>query len=139
MSKTRVVLDTNVIISSLLFGGRPRELFQLVLKRKIVAVSSDVLLTELFETLTQKFVYPSEQLRLLERKIKKYLVIVSPKTQLHVVKDIPDNRVLEAAVEGECHFIVTGDKELLALGLFRNTRIVTIAQFLHNFEREDLL
>jgi putative PIN family toxin of toxin-antitoxin system len=136
MNKTRVVLDTNVIISSLLFGGSPRKLFQLVLKRRIVAVSSGFLLTELFETLTQKFAYPSEQLRLFERKIKKYFLIVRPKTQLHVVKDMPDNRVLEAAVEGECDYIVTGDKELLSLGVFRSILIVTIAQFLPNFQRE---
>lgn len=130
MSQTRVVLDTNVIISSLLFGGRPRDLFQLVLERKIVAISSDFLLTELFGILTQKFAYPSEQLRLLERKIKKYLLVVRPKVQLFAVKGAPDNRVLEAAVEGKCRFIVTGDKELLALGVFQNIHIVTISQFL---------
>lgn len=134
MSKSRVVLDTNVIISSLLFGGRPRELFQLVLDRKIVAVTSDMLLTELFGILTQKFAYSTEQISLFERKFRKYLLMVSPKVQLHVVKDSPDNRVLEAACEGECDFIVTGDKELLALKKFQNTQVVTIVQFLSDFE-----
>lgn len=134
MSKTCVVLDTNVVVSSLLFGGNPRKLFQLVLKRRIVAVSSSFLLTELFETLTQKFSYPPEQLRLLERKMKKYFLVVSPKNQFHVVKDMPDNRVLEAAVEGKCDYIVTGDKELLSLGIFQSILIVTITQFLRDFQ-----
>lgn len=57
--------------------------------------------------------------------------IVQPKVALDVVKDSPDNRVIEAAVEGRCSFIITGDKELLELKTFRKIKIVTVREFLH--------
>jgi predicted nucleic acid-binding protein len=46
------------------------------------------------------------------------------------LKDEPDNRVLECAVEGLCEYIVTGDKALLALNMYQNVRIVTVETFL---------
>jgi predicted nucleic acid-binding protein len=62
------------------------------------------------------------------RRIASY---VSPDTTLDVVKEDPDdNRILECAVEAESDFIVTGDKHLLRMGVFRQLRIVTPAEFL---------
>lgn len=54
------------------------------------------------------------------------------------IRDEDDNRVLEAAIEGKCNFIVTGDKDLLELGKYKRSlrlrlkkiQILTPAQFL---------
>ena len=55
--------------------------------------------------------------------------VVAPKRRLHVVKDDPDNRILECAVAGRAEAIVTGDKTLLALRLFRKTRIQSLREY----------
>ncbi len=56
---------------------------------------------------------------------------VQPGEHLDVVKSDPDdNRVLEAAIAGEADYIVTGDRDLLDLVVFRGVRIVTPAQFI---------
>jgi putative PIN family toxin of toxin-antitoxin system len=55
---------------------------------------------------------------------------VRPRARLRVVADDPDNRILECAVAGHADAIVTGDRALLALGTFRNIRLLTLAGYL---------
>lgn len=126
----RVVLDTNVIISAILFGGKPREILSLVGKKNIISVTSAPLIAELLDVLVKKFRFPVAKIRLVEKKIKKLSVLVYPKEHIDRLDDEPDNRVLEAAVEGKCDVIVTGDRELLHLSIYRDIRIVTPEQFL---------
>ncbi|PIU03254.1 putative toxin-antitoxin system toxin component, PIN family [Candidatus Shapirobacteria bacterium CG08_land_8_20_14_0_20_39_18] len=127
----KVVLDTNILISALLFGGKPRQILKLVLDRQIKAVTSLVLLAELSDVLIKKFDFSLEKTSLFEHKIKKYFEIVYPTQAINILKDTPDNRVLEAAIAGECQIIVTGDKELLELKEYKEIIISTADQFLN--------
>jgi len=126
----KVTLDTNIIISGLGFGGKPREILHLILDDKIKAVTSPILLVELEDVITKKFQKLTYSIELVNKQIKRKFKIVKPKITLFVVKDEPDNRVLEAAIEGDCKYIVTGDKELLRLKSYQDVRIVTADQFL---------
>lgn len=126
----RVLLDTNIIVSALVFGGKPSQILSLALERKIHVVTSAVLLAELVDVVNKKFPLSREDLRLFEKQAKKTFEIVNPKKQTNVLKDSADNRVLEAALEGSCDYIVTGDKELLDLKSFKDTKIITPAEFL---------
>ena len=56
--------------------------------------------------------------------------IVATKQRLQLLKDDPDNRILECAVAGRADLIVTGDRELLALKEFEGTRIVSLRAYL---------
>ena len=130
-SPTRVVLDTNVLVSAIIYGGKPKEILSLVFDKTLTAITSPVLLAELVDVLGKKFAMRSNDVLLVEQEIKKHFVLVYPKQTIDVLEnDPPDNRVLEAAVEGICGFIVTGDKELLGLKFFMNTKITTPDQFL---------
>jgi putative PIN family toxin of toxin-antitoxin system len=126
----KVVIDTNVLISAFLFGGKPRQILQLVLNKEIEGITSLILLAELLDVLAKKFNFPQGKLRLIDGKIKKSFRVVYPTKHLRILKDEADNRVLEAAFEGECNFIVTGDQELLELGRHRSIQIITVDQFL---------
>lgn len=126
----RVLLDTNIMVSALVFGGKPFQILSLALERKIQVVTSAVLLAELMDVVNKKFPLSRKDLRLFEKQAKKTFEVVDPKESLHVLKDDSDNRVLEAAVEGNCRCIVTGDKELLELKPYRDIKIVTPAEFL---------
>jgi putative PIN family toxin of toxin-antitoxin system len=64
-------------------------------------------------------------------QVRRLCVIVSPDETIDVVADISDNRVLEAAVEGKCEVIITGDTDLLTIKRYRTIRIVTPDEFLH--------
>lgn len=126
----KIVLDTNILISAFGFGGKPREIFLLTLKKKIQGVISIVLLAELNEVIFKKFPKLEPQLLSIEKQIKDKFLVVKPGKTLNIVKDEDDNRVLEAALEANCHYIITGDKELLDLRSFRGIKIITADQFL---------
>lgn len=126
----KVVLDTNVLISAFAFGGKPQEIFLLVIEGKLQGVTSRVLLAEFLDVVSKKFPIKKEELSFTEQQIKEKFIFVQPKKALHIVRDEDDNRVIEAAIEGGCDYIITGDKELLELGIFRKIRIITSDQFL---------
>ena len=128
--KVRVLLDTNILISALGFCGLPRKVLLLALEKKVQAVTSPILQAELREVISKKFPKLSPSLTAVEKIIKKSFRVVQPRMTVNVLRDTDDNRVLEAALEGKCSYIITGDKELLELALFENIEILTVNKFL---------
>lgn len=129
----KVILDTNIIISAIGFGGKPREIFLRVLSKKVIAVSSSILLAELEEVVTKKFPRLQYEFHRVNRRIRRIFTIVQPRLPLNILKDEDDNRVLEAAIEGKCDYIITGDKELLALKSFKGISVLTAERFLKDY------
>ena len=125
----RVVLDTNVIVSGILFGGVPERILESVYARAVAAVTSPALTEELLRTLRQKFSFGDEAFAVVQKKMSRAFTVVIPQEQLHVLADEADNRVLEAAVEGACELIVTGDKQFLDIGMFGDISIVSPRAF----------
>lgn len=126
----KVVLDTNLIISALIFGGKPQQVYNLVLEKQIIGITSSILLAELTEVLTKKFNFELIRVEQLEKIIKKHFKMVNPKQTIKILQDIDDNRVLEAAITGKCSYILTGDSDLLTLKTFRQIKILTPDDFL---------
>ncbi len=125
----KAVLDTNVLISAIGFGGKPREVFLLLFEENITFVTSLILLAELHEVINKKFPRFVSQLSGVRQIIEKKFYIVQPLKSLHILEDEDDNRVLEAAVEAHADYIVTGDSDLLRLKTFRKIVIVAPDQF----------
>ena len=136
-SPAKVVLDTNTIISGIGFRGNPRKILDLALEGDVKPVISPILLAELEDVVTKKFPKLKGDLDLINKKIKKKFDIVKPAKSLDVVRDDDDNRVLEAAVEGKCDYIVTGDRDLLDFKKYKKIKIVKPADFLKLFETEN--
>ncbi|MBI5358673.1 putative toxin-antitoxin system toxin component, PIN family [Candidatus Amesbacteria bacterium] len=130
-SGTRVVLDTNVLISAIVFGGKSRSVLKLLLKDKIVGVTSGVLLAELSEVIHKKFPFKKSDLEYIEEQIRTDFELVNPRIEIKIARDDDDNRVLEAAVEGDCEYIVTGDEDLLIFKKYKTIKIMTPAEFLN--------
>lgn len=126
----KILLDTNIIISAIGFGGKPRIILQLILDKKIKAVTSPVLLAELADVVAKKFPKLADNFEITMKQIKHKFKVIQPVKTVSMVNDEDDNRVLEAADEGDSDFIITGDKELLELGKFKGIQIVTAMQFL---------
>lgn len=134
MAKTpaRSVIDTNVLISAIIFGGNPRKIIKLIQENKIIAITSPVLISELLEILVKKFHFTPDKIYLVEELIKENFIIVHPSDTLNIVRDRDDNRVLEAAIKGKCKYIITGDADLLELKSFQEIEILTPELFLKN-------
>ena len=136
----RVVADTNVIISALMFGGLPGRFLDLALRQRFTLITSTALLDELDEKLRGKFAVSESDARLIRAKLKDNTTVVDPRFELNAVPDDPDdNRVLECAQAGGANSIVSGDRHLLRIGEFEGVAIVTVRQFLETagFQRAE--
>lgn len=132
MNIPNVVLDTNIIISSFLFGGKPRSVFELIAKGKIISYVSPAIIYETLTVLSKKFTPSDEKIKETEKILKEDFILVYPQETLHILKDEPDNRILETALAGNCAIIVTGDKEMLKLKKYKSIRILSATDFLKN-------
>jgi len=131
----RVVCDTNVLISGVLFGGKPRELLRLCSSGKVTNVTSPALLKEVETVLIRpKFGLNDEQVYGIIRLFRDTFSIVRPEISLSVITADPDdNRVLEAASAAQAEAIISGDAHLLDPGHWNGIPILTPAAFLEEY------
>ena len=129
----RIVCDTNIIISALLFpGGPPDKIWRAVLSGRFENATSPDLLTELEDVFKKKFSLSPERRKDLLTLVANASVLIYPTRRLRVIaKDETDNRVLECALEAKAHCLITGDKNhLLPLKSFDNISILSPSEFL---------
>ena len=126
-----MVLDTNVVISALLFGGLPRVLVELALEGVIELATSPALEEELARVLRRKFPHHHEAIRETVTALHELAFSVTPRERLSLIRDDPDdNRVLECAVSAHADTIVSGDRHLLACGMVRGIPVLSPRAFL---------
>jgi uncharacterized protein len=132
----RIVADTNVLVSALIFpGGPPEAVYRLVLERRVELVTSRPLLAELGRVLMEKFGWEAARAENAIEQLVRLAAIVDPGEQLTVIEADPaDNQVLEAAAEGAVEAIVSGDSHLLALQTWREIAIRSPSAFLENLD-----
>ena len=128
----KVVLDSNIFISGIIFGGNPRKIIELVIEGNIQLFMSPDILREIKEVLERdKFGFSSAITRQVVHEIELMSYIVEPGlTHSVVVRDHDDNIIIDCAVEAGAECIVTGDNDLLSLRKYNNIQIVTPADFL---------
>ena len=132
MTVPSIVLDTHVLISAIVFGGRPREVLEKVISGAFVMAISTEMLDEFQGVLEgRKFRYPGAIVRTIVNELLAVSELVRPVMKVQVIKTDPaDNRILECALESRAACIVTGDRHLLELGQFEGISIFDVAAFL---------
>jgi len=128
----KAVLDTNVYISAVLFGGKPEEIRKLSKQGKIEVLISEAIISEIAEVLRRKFDWESWQISQVIDEIREATTLTVPRQNICLIKDDDaDNRVLECALEGNAQYIVSGDKRhLLPLKEYRGIKILSPDEFL---------
>ena len=131
MIKPSVVLDTNIYLSAIIFGGVPRKILELVFQEKIILYTSPEILLEIAIKLKDKFNWSDEKVKKTIKSIANIAILVRPKVKLDIIKKDPsDNKILEAAVSSKSEFIISGDKHLLDIQQFKNIKIIKARKFL---------
>src|SRR3989344_817354 len=123
----KVVFDTNVLISSTLWDNSSAQklLARLVQNNIKNHISVDVL-NEYKEVLRRDFDYEHEKISEYINRILSFSELVEPVEKInYIIEDPDDNIILECAVEAQADYIVTYDKNLLRLIVFRNIKILT--------------
>jgi putative PIN family toxin of toxin-antitoxin system len=133
-----VVLDTNVLLSALLFKGTTARIVDLWKERRIICLLSRETFQEFSTALRYpKFALTEEEIKaIIEEEVLPYFEVVKAgeKTQ-GVCSDPDDDKFLSCALGGKAEFIVTGDRRFLILGSFRSVRIVKVSVFLTLFRK----
>ena len=129
----RGVLDTNTLISALLFSGTAARLVPLWQSRRITVLVSKEILQEYLRVLAYpKFQLGDHEIRaLVEEELLPFAETIRVRRRLAVVRRDPeDDKFLECAVAGRAEYLVTGDRDLRELGSYRGITILTVGEFL---------
>lgn len=133
----RVVLDTNVFISSFILAKEPHLIVEAWRKDVFLWILSPQIQEEYVSVISRsKFHLTKEEIEdvmaLLETAVAmKVIEKVEPTIKLAVVKEDPqDNIFLECAITGQAGMIVTGDKHLLNLKAYKDVSILSLSSFL---------
>ena len=136
MGKIKVVTDTNVVISAILFGGIPGELIPLWKSGRIKPLASKEIIDEYIKVLTYpKFELSEAQINyILYSEILPYFDIIQIKDRPAIIKNDPsDDKFIHCAKKGNAAIIITGDRHLLNLKTYQKIKIHTPAEFLSNY------
>ncbi len=132
MKKTKIIIDTNVLISAFVFGGKAEKVLKSIEKNNLYQIyySSSIkeeYLEKFLEGRVEKISLKAKvkfDLELAKQFINKFLsvsTITNLPTSLKInsCRDPEDNMILELAVFEEVDYIVTGDRDLLVLNPFK--------------------
>lgn len=129
----KVILDTNVILSGVLFGGNPEKIIKRIAQRKIIFCISPPLQAEVIQKLELKFSLFPESMEKANRILDTFGKKFVPRKKLRILKDKKDNFLLELAEESRADYLISGDKEVLKLKKYKGTKILSSKEFLNLF------
>jgi uncharacterized protein len=131
LKPSRVIVDTNLWISFLI-GKELQNLKDLITSEKVQLITSDQLITELkIVTARPKLQKYFDQEKITE--LISFLDIVSEKVKFkkieQVCRDPKDDFLLALSKESKAEYLITGDKDLLEIGIYSKTEILTVNKF----------
>jgi uncharacterized protein len=132
----RVVLDTNVFISSF-FGGKPREIIDLWKSGDITLCLSKPIIEEYVKVLQRLGLQTEPELKELLSLFSHgfHIVFAATTPDLHIVeKDPDDDKFIECAVALNAAAVVSGDRAVIGIGEYMGIVILTPAEFLTRFQ-----
>jgi len=135
----KVVLDTNILISVLLFGKKLEPIREAWKKGFIKLIFCSETLEEFVKVLHYpKFGLSDEEIvYLVEEEVLPYAVVIDKKISLDpsLIGDKDDIKFLECALSGQADYLVSGDKEVLKLKQFENLQIISANEFLRKLNQ----
>ena len=133
----KVVIDTNVFVSAILFDGELDKLINLWKRKKIVLLLSKEILEEYIKVLSYKKFKLSDEIikRIIYEELLPYTRNIKVKKRVNIIKEDPsDNIFLECALERRADYIISGDKHLLQLKQYKSIEIISFREFIKLFD-----
>ncbi|MFN4254930.1 MAG: putative toxin-antitoxin system toxin component, PIN family [Saprospiraceae bacterium] len=128
----RIVIDANVFVSYFLGNLVREKLDRILLDARIVLLASDALLAEIRDVFSRpkfrKHISPAQLehlLTTLDRRAEK----IDTQSNVALARDVKDDFLLVLCREGKADFLISGDSDLLVLGVFEGTSILTLSSF----------
>jgi putative PIN family toxin of toxin-antitoxin system len=130
MAKMRIVLDTNLLISGIFWGGTPHEILKLWFENKFEVWATEDIISEYFRIIEKIAKGNTQVIREWKLLLAETLKICKTDLKLTICRDPKDNMFLECAASISAKYLVSGDDDLLVLKTIGNTSILRAAEFL---------
>lgn len=135
----RLVLDTNVVASAMLWGGNPLKLLQVRREKRAELYTSTAMLAELTDILARpkfdkKIAASALTVDQLVDRYAELAQMVRPMAIPRIAPDPDDDVVIGTAIAAKADLLVTGDRPLLSVGEYQGVRIVSVAEALQRLE-----
>lgn len=130
--KDRIILDTNLLISFLLFQDYSK-LDSILSQKKVVLLFSQTLIDEFIEVAQRpkfKKYFSASDLQDLLLRISERSIFIDVTTQVSICRDPKDNFLLSLAKDGKASHLITGDNDLLTIKKYQKTAILTLTEYL---------
>ncbi len=143
MQSKKIVIDTNVLISSIIGKGYSKQILQIIfLNKNLLLCTSESCNAEFEKVLKYKRLakYPeikSEGNKILEEIIE-FGIQYYPSVEIFLLKDKSDNKFLELAKEAKAHYLITGNHLHFNLENFEGTKILSPKKFYELYEQNNL-
>jgi len=129
----RVVFDTNIFISAIVISrSQAEKAISKIIEGGDTLIISRAIIDEVLSLLSSKFSRDREAISHVAVYLSDLGEVVSPTKRIRILKDEPDNRILECALGGKVDVIVTGDKEMLNLGEHQGVKIISLKAYLES-------
>ena len=126
-----IVVDTNILFSALGWTGTPHQCVQAARRGRCYSITCAAILNELSEKLQLKRRFDASKAAESVTEIRAFSEMVAVPGELRVVAADPDDdAILECAIKGGAHYVVSGDRHLLSLGQYEGIQIKTATDFL---------
>ena len=126
----KIVVDTNVLISGVFFGGAPKQILQAIVSSKVTACATTEIVDEYLAIVEEMI---ARKQGTINRNILSPLIgsleMIEPQTQVTLSRDPDDDKFLGCAKDTKALYIVSGDKDLLVLERYENIEIITARDF----------
>ena len=130
----RIVVDTNVVISGVFFGGAPRQILSAIVTAKVTACATTEIVDEYLEIVDEMVTTKQGRInRNLLSPLIHALEMIEPRTRVELSRDPDDDKFLGCAKDAKALYIVSGDKDLLTLERFENIEIITAREFCERY------
>ena len=131
----KIVLDTNVLVSGILFGGIPEKIIALWMEGRIEVVASPGIVAEYSRVLEAFLRQSGRSLSLIAEIAERCRIVSDSHQHIKICRDPDDDKFINCALVAGVAYIVSGDKDLLEIGRFGSVKIIKPAALLSIINR----
>ena len=126
----KIVVDTNVVISGIFFGGNPRKIVEEIVDGNIDAYATTEIVGEYMGIIDSMIARKQGRLNQeILSPLFSSLRIIESDSEIDVCRDPDDNKFIECAMDAKALYIVSGDNDLLDIQKYEGIEIITAKEF----------
>ena len=130
----KIIVDTNVVISGTFFKGKPRDIIIAIANNLFDVYASPEIIAEYKEIMDEMI---ERKQGTIDRNVLNYFIsklnIIETKSDVKICRDPDDNKFINCALDSKSLYIVSGDKDLLSIGKYKDIEIITVFEFCEKY------